>query len=58
LDAVHLSLCDQRGDPRVADTLLRVSKRRSELTGIDAPQKLEHSGKVSLESLVCGEDGE
>ena len=54
LDAVHLSLWEQRGDPRVADTLLRVSKRRSELTGIDAPEKVEDSGKVTLESLVCG----
>ena len=57
LDAMTLSLWEERSNPRVTDSLLRISERRARLLGMDAPQKLEHSGKVTLESLVCGEDG-
>jgi hypothetical protein len=56
LDAMTLSLWEERSNPRVTDSLLRIAERRAKLLGIDAPQKLEHSGKVTLESLVCGED--
>lgn len=37
LDAITLSLWKGRGNPRVADTLLRISERRARLTGLDAP---------------------
>ena len=40
LDAILSKLWDKRGDPRTADTLIRISKRRSNLQGLDAPLKI------------------
>jgi hypothetical protein len=37
LDAMQLKLWPQRGNPRVADTLLRIEQRRAALRGLDAP---------------------
>lgn len=39
LDAIQLALWKQRGNPRVADTLIRVEQRRAALQGLDAPAK-------------------
>jgi len=55
LDAMTLSLWEERSNPRVTDSLLRISERRARLLGIDAPEKIEHSGKMTLESLACRE---
>jgi hypothetical protein len=40
LDAMQLKLWPQRGNPRVADTLLRIEQRRAALRGLDAPTKI------------------
>ena len=40
LDAILLSLYPQRGNPRVADTILRTMERRAKLLGLDAPVKI------------------
>ena len=33
------------GDPRAIGTLVRIQERRAKLTGLDAPDKVEHTGK-------------
>ncbi len=40
LDAMRLALWKQRGNPRVADTLLRIEQRLAALRGLDAPTKI------------------
>ena len=44
LDKIRLSLDSKKGDPRVADTLIRISERVAKLHGLDAPQRIEASG--------------
>jgi hypothetical protein len=44
LDKIRLALDGKRADPRVADTLIRLSERVSRLHGLDAPQRSEISG--------------
>ena len=43
LDRLRFALDPKRADPRVADTLLRISERMAKLHGLDAPQKCETS---------------
>lgn len=40
LDAIVLAHYNARGNPRNAEILLKASKRRAELLGLDAPQKI------------------
>ena len=40
LDSMRLKLWTQRGNPRVADTLLRIEERMARLRGLDAPTKI------------------
>ncbi len=47
IDAIVVSLWQKRGDPRVADTLLRAGERRSKLLGLDAPERSEVTDKRS-----------
>jgi hypothetical protein len=44
MDRIRLSLDPKKGDPRVADTLIRISERVAKLHGLDAPQRIEASG--------------
>ncbi|HKV25618.1 MAG TPA: hypothetical protein VJN93_13575 [Candidatus Acidoferrum sp.] len=44
LDRYRLALDPRKSDPRVADTLIRISERVAKLHGIDAPQRIEASG--------------
>jgi hypothetical protein len=44
MDRMRLSLDPKKGDPRVADTLIRISERVAKLHGLDAPQRIEASG--------------
>jgi hypothetical protein len=41
---MRLALDPKKGDPRVADTLIRISERVAKLHGLDAPQRIEASG--------------
>src|SRR5262245_26223469 len=43
LDRLRVALDPKRSDPRVADTLIRISERVAKLHGLDAPQKFETS---------------
>ena len=44
LDRLRRVLDSKKGDPRVADTLIRISERVAKLHGLDAPQRIEASG--------------
>jgi hypothetical protein len=44
LDRYRLALDPHKGNPRVVDTLLRISERYAKLLGLDAPQRIETSG--------------
>jgi hypothetical protein len=44
MDRIRLSLDPKKGDPRVADTLIRISERVAKLHGLDAAQRIETSG--------------
>jgi hypothetical protein len=44
MDRIRLCLDPKKGDPRVADTLIRISERVAKLHGLDAPQRIEASG--------------
>jgi len=44
LDRIRLALDPKKSDPRVADTLIRISERVAKLHGLDAPQRIEASG--------------
>jgi len=44
LNRMRTALESKRSDPRVADTLLRISEREAKLRGLDAPQRIEQSG--------------
>ncbi len=44
LDRMRLALDPKKSDPRVADTLIRISERVAKLHGLDAPQQIEASG--------------
>jgi len=44
LDKIRLALDGKKSDPRVADTLIRISERVAKLHGIDAPTRVEQSG--------------
>jgi hypothetical protein len=44
MDRIRLALDPKKSDPRVADTLIRVSERVAKLHGLDAPQRIEASG--------------
>lgn len=44
LDRLRFALEPKKGDPRVADTLIRISERVAKLHGLDAPQRIEASG--------------
>jgi len=39
-----VALDPKRSDPRVADTLIRISERLAKLHGLDAPQRIEAAG--------------
>jgi hypothetical protein len=39
-----MALDPKKSDPRVADTLIRISERVAKLHGLDAPQRIETSG--------------
>lgn len=41
LDAMLAELWDKRADPRVADSILRISERRAKLLGLDAPTRTD-----------------
>jgi hypothetical protein len=41
---LRLSLDPKKGDPRLADTLIRISERVAKLHGLDAPQRIETIG--------------
>jgi hypothetical protein len=43
MDRIRLALDPRKSDPRVADTLIRISERVAKLHGLDAPQKIETS---------------
>src|SRR5713101_1988142 len=45
LDRMRLAL-DPKTDPRVADTLIRISERVAKLHGLDAPSKLRRVGQM------------
>lgn len=44
LDKIRVMLWPKRSDPRVADSLLRISERTARLCGLDKPTKIEASG--------------
>jgi len=44
MDRIRLCLDPKKGDPRVADTPIRISERVAKLHGLDAPQRIEASG--------------
>jgi hypothetical protein len=44
MDRIRLCLDPKKGDPRVADTLIRISERVAKLHGLDAPQRIEANG--------------
>src|SRR5258705_771659 len=44
MDRIRLALDPRKSDPRVADTLIRISERVAKLHGLDAPQRIEASG--------------
>jgi hypothetical protein len=44
LDRYRLALDARRSDPRVVDSLIRISERTAKLHGLDAPQRVEASG--------------
>lgn len=44
MDAMRVLLWPKRADPRVADSLLRISERVAKLHGLDAPAKHELTG--------------
>jgi len=45
MDRIRLALDPRKSDPRVADTLIRISERVAKLHGLDAPQRIEPTGK-------------
>lgn len=58
LDALltYLWSAIQQSDPRAVQVAVAIEKRRAELLGLDAPKKLEHTGKdgaplLSLEAV-------
>jgi hypothetical protein len=52
LDEIQLKLWDKRGDPRAADTLLRLFERRSKLMGLDAPVKIDSDNSSVISSEI------
>ncbi len=44
LDEMVKALWKKRGNPRAADSILRIAQRRSDLYGLDAPKRTEMSG--------------
>jgi hypothetical protein len=44
LDRIRLALDPKKSDPRVADTLIRISERVAKLHALDAPHRIETSG--------------
>jgi len=44
MDRIRLALDPKKADPRVADTLIRISERVAKLHGLAAPQRIETSG--------------
>lgn len=44
LDKIQNALWDNRAKPDVAMALIRLSQRRADLLGLDAPKKIEQSG--------------
>ena len=50
LDRLRLALDPKKSDPRVADTLIRISERVAKLHGLDAPQKIEARMSEAQES--------
>lgn len=44
LDKMRVVLWPKKADPRVADTLLKISERTAKLFGLDKPTKIEASG--------------
>src|SRR5688572_17008970 len=44
LDEMFKSLWPNRETPRVADSLLRIAQRRSDLLGLDAPKNVQVAG--------------
>lgn len=47
LDEQLKALWEKRGDPRVADSLLRIGQRRADLLGLDAPKNIRLGGDGS-----------
>jgi hypothetical protein len=44
LNKLRMALSPRMSDPRVADSLLRISEREGKLRGLDAPTRIEQSG--------------
>ena len=47
LDSMLLSLWKDKGNPRVADTILRIMERKHKLQGLEAPTRIEAMGLIS-----------
>lgn len=58
LDKIRVMLWPRRADPRVADTLIRLSERTARLAGLDKPVKIEASGLDGgpIEQSIAGPD--
>lgn len=56
LDKMRVVLWPKRSDPRVADTLLRISERTARLCGLDAPTKTEIAADVQTQQRDTGPD--
>jgi transposase-like protein len=50
LESVLLPLA-LKGDLQAADRVLKIQERRAKLLGLEAPQKVEHSGHLTLEEF-------
>lgn len=56
LDEILMALYPRalKADLSAVDRVLRLMERRAKYLGIDAPTKVDHTGKVSLEQLIGG----
>ena len=52
MDRIRLALDPKKSDPRVADTLIRISERVAKLHGLDAPQRIETKRKTDRDVLT------
>lgn len=56
LDRLRFALDPKRADPRVADTLIRISERVAKLHGLDPPQKVERSAPGQTQPVEPASD--